>query len=49
MRFDPGAQAALAFVTPRSDGEHEFMFYRNPSGDMLLHENKLDFDLIRKV
>lgn len=49
MRFDPGARTALAFVTLRSDGEREFMFYRNPSADMLLQEAELDFDLIRKV
>ncbi|PKA65145.1 putative fructokinase-2 [Apostasia shenzhenica] len=36
MRFDPGARTALAFVTLRNDGEREFMFYRNPSADMLL-------------
>ncbi|XP_022769595.1 probable fructokinase-6, chloroplastic, partial [Durio zibethinus] len=49
MRFDPGARTALAFVTLRNDGEREFMFYRNPSADMLLQENELDFDLIRKA
>ncbi|KAK8467046.1 hypothetical protein PHAVU_008G234800 [Phaseolus vulgaris] len=48
MRFDPGARTALAFVTLRSDGEREFMFYRNPSADMLLQEDELDLDLIRK-
>lgn len=49
MRFDPGARTALAFVTLRKDGEREFMFYRNPSADMLLQEAELDFDLIRKA
>lgn len=49
LRFDPGARTALAFVTLRSDGEREFMFYRNPSADMLLEESELDLDLIRKV
>lgn len=49
MRFDSGARTALAFVTLRNDGEREFMFYRNPSADMLLHEDELDFDLIKKV
>ncbi|XP_044504405.1 probable fructokinase-6, chloroplastic [Mangifera indica] len=49
MRFDPGARTALAFVTLRSDGEREFMFYRNPSADMLLQEAELDLDLIRKA
>ncbi|KAG6742070.1 hypothetical protein POTOM_055354 [Populus tomentosa] len=49
IRFDPGARTALAFVTLRSDGEREFMFYRNPSADMLLQEAELDLDLIRKA
>lgn len=49
MRFDPGARTALAFVTLRSDGEREFMFFRNPSADMLLREAELDYDLIRKA
>ncbi|WJX58705.1 fructokinase [Trifolium repens] len=48
MRFDPGARTALAFVTLRSDGEREFMFYRNPSADMLLQEDELDFDLTER-
>lgn len=49
MRFDPGARTALAFVTLRSDGEREFMFYRNPSADMLLQEEELDLDIIKKA
>ncbi|KAJ3700586.1 hypothetical protein LUZ61_004291 [Rhynchospora tenuis] len=49
LRFDPGARTALAFVTLRSDGEREFMFYRNPSADMLLKEEELDLELIRKA
>ncbi|CAI9101654.1 OLC1v1039027C2 [Oldenlandia corymbosa var. corymbosa] len=48
MRFDPNARTALAFVTLRADGEREFMFFRNPSADMLLTESELDKDLIRK-
>ncbi|XP_020083717.1 probable fructokinase-7 [Ananas comosus] len=49
IRFDPGARTALAFVTLRADGEREFMFYRNPSADMLLKESELDIDLIKKA
>jgi sugar/nucleoside kinase (ribokinase family) len=49
LLFDPHARTALAFVTLRSDGEREFMFYRNPSADMLLEEKELDLDLIQKV
>lgn len=47
--FDKGARTALAFVTLRSDGEREFMFYRNPSADMLLTDSELNLELIRKV
>lgn len=49
VRFDPGARTALAFVTLRADGEREFMFFRNPSADMLLRESELEVDLLRKV
>ncbi|CAI5989642.1 unnamed protein product [Closterium sp. NIES-64] len=45
LRFDAGARTALAFVTLRSDGEREFMFYRNPSADMLLQPEELDLCL----
>lgn len=49
MCFDSHARTALAFVTLRSDGEREFMFYRNPSADMLLTEKELNIDLINKA
>ncbi|XP_077239602.1 putative fructokinase-7 [Tasmannia lanceolata] len=48
VRFDPGARTALAFVTLRADGEREFMFFRNPSADMLLHESELNLDLLKQ-
>ena len=47
--FDQGARTALAFVTLRADGEREFMFYGNPSADMLLKPEELNLDLIRSV
>ena len=47
--FDKGARTALAFVTLRSDGEREFMFYRNPSADMLLKADELNIKLIKSV
>lgn len=49
MRFDSSARTALAFVTLRADGEREFLFFRNPSADMLLRESELDIDLIKKA
>jgi fructokinase len=49
VRFDHNARTALAFVTLRSDGEREFLFFRNPSADMLLNESELDVNLIKKA
>ncbi|KAJ0092151.1 hypothetical protein Patl1_26415 [Pistacia atlantica] len=42
INFDQGARTALAFVTLRADGEREFMFYRNPSADMLLRPGRVE-------
>lgn len=47
--FDTEARTALAFVTLRKDGEREFMFYRNPSADMLLTESELNMGLIKQA
>lgn len=47
--FDTHARTALAFVTLRKDGEREFMFYRNPSADMLLKESELNMNLLKKA
>ncbi|XP_065878171.1 probable fructokinase-5 [Euphorbia lathyris] len=47
--FDKEARTALAFVTLKKNGEREFMFYRNPSADMLLKESEINMDLIKKA
>ncbi|XP_052620774.1 fructokinase-2 isoform X2 [Lactuca sativa] len=47
--FDEHARTALAFVTLKKNGEREFMFYRNPSADMLLKESELNMDLIKNA
>lgn len=49
LRFDSHARTALAFVTLRNDGEREFMFYRNPSADMLFQASELDLQLISEA
>ena len=49
INFDTGARTALAFVTLKADGDREFMFYRNPSADMLLRPDELNLQLIRSV
>jgi fructokinase len=33
--FDPTARTGLAFVSLKADGERDFLFFRNPSADML--------------
>ncbi|OMO94730.1 Carbohydrate kinase PfkB [Corchorus olitorius] len=47
--FDQGARTGLAFVSLRADGEREFMYYRNPSADMLLEADDLNLHLITSV
>ncbi|CAK9857215.1 unnamed protein product [Sphagnum jensenii] len=47
--FDANARTALAFVTLRHDGEREFMFYRNPSADMLFEPHELDLTLLQEA
>lgn len=49
VRFESTARTALAFVTLRADGEREFLFFRHPSADMLLHESELDLNLLSQV
>ncbi|KAK1391116.1 Fructokinase-2 [Heracleum sosnowskyi] len=49
IKFDQGARTALAFVTLRNDGEREFMFYRNPSADMLLTVDELNLKMIKSA
>ncbi len=41
------ARTGLAFVSLKADGEREFMFYRNPSADMLLCPDEIDDDAIK--
>lgn len=47
--FDNHARTALAFVTLKKNGEREFMFYRNPSADMLLKDSELNMGLIKQA
>ncbi|KAF3440924.1 hypothetical protein FNV43_RR19210 [Rhamnella rubrinervis] len=47
--FDEHARTALAFVTLKKNGEREFMFYRNPSADMLLKETELNMNLLKQA
>ena len=49
LRFSSEARTALAFVSLRSDGEREFMFYRHPSADMLFTPREVDMDAISRA
>jgi fructokinase len=42
------AKTMLAFVSLQKDGERDFMFYRNPSADMLLHEDEIKKEWFQK-
>src|SRR5688500_8033583 len=45
VRFEPTARTGLAFVSLTREGERDFMFYRNPSADMLLRPEEIPADL----
>jgi fructokinase len=46
LRFSNEARTMLAFVSLRTDGERDFMFYRHPSADMLLRPEEIDLDYV---
>jgi fructokinase len=45
LRFETAARTGLAFVSLTAEGERDFMFYRNPSADMLLRPDEIAADL----
>lgn len=46
LRMTSEARTGLAFVSLREDGERDFLFYRNPSADMLLRPEDLDLSAL---
>ena len=46
VRYSADARTPLAFVSLRADGERSFMFYRNPSADMLMRPEDVALDVI---
>ncbi len=46
VTYSTEARTALAFVSLRSDGERSFMFYRQPSADMLMRPEDVNFKAI---
>jgi fructokinase len=47
LRTTTKAHTALAFVSLRTDGEREFLFYRSPSADMMMAPEDVDEAAIR--
>lgn len=47
LLFSTAAKTMLAFVTLDPAGEREFMFYRNPSADMLYKPEEVDIEYIK--
>ncbi len=49
MLFDPEYRTGLAFVSLTAQGVPEFMFYRNPSADIMLKPEEIDEAFIRSA
>jgi fructokinase len=47
IRFDAVARTTMAFIAKPDENRSEFVFYRNPGADMLLHVNELDRKLLQ--
>ncbi len=46
LKFSTEARTALAFVSLTADGERSFVFYRNPSADMLMRPEDVALDVL---
>jgi fructokinase len=49
MRFDPEARTTLVFIAMPDVHSAEFVFYRNPGADMLLHPGELPVSLLQST
>jgi len=49
LRFSREARTMLAFVSLRVDGERDFMFYRQPSADVLYRPEDVDETYVRSA
>jgi fructokinase len=49
MRFDPEARTTLVFIAMPDVHSAEFVFYRNPGADMLLHPDELPGSLLQST
>lgn len=49
LLVDKEIHTTLAFVHTFPDGDREFSFYRNPGADMMLREDEVDEEAIKKA
>lgn len=47
MLLDPKFRTGLAFVSLTTEGEREFVFFRNPSADMMLSPQEVDVEYVK--
>lgn len=48
LHMDEKVNTTLAFVKNNADGDREFSFYRNPGADMMLKEEDIDEDFVKR-
>jgi fructokinase len=46
LSFNKEYNTSLVFVSLDSNGERDFMFYRNPSADQMYHKNQLNYSIL---
>ena len=49
LKMDADVNTTLAFVHTFPDGDREFSFYRNPGADMMLTEDDVDPEFLKKA
>jgi fructokinase len=49
IRLDPAARTTMAFIALPDPNHAEFVFYRHPGADTLLHPDELDRDLLQRA
>lgn len=48
LYLDPDIHTTLAFVHTLENGDRDFSFYRNPGADMMLTEEEVELDFLKK-
>jgi fructokinase len=49
LAFEPKARTSLAFISLRSDGERDYLFFRHPSADLLLSPGHINPSYIKSA